>query len=98
MSKETKEISVAELAAHVRGRVVGDGSILIKRVASIESADSGEIAFLDDVKLIEKARASRASCLLVPEGAQVEAACVIEVKNPKLAFTLVAELLQPAEA
>ena len=95
MSKETREISVAELAAHVGGRVVGDENVLIRGLASIENAGKGEIAFIEDGKLFESARSSTASCLIVPEGAQVEAACIIEVKHPKLAFALIAELLHP---
>lgn len=86
---------MAELAAHVGGRVRGDGERLIRGVASVESAAEGEIAFVEDSKLIESARSSIASCLIVPEGAQVDAACLIEVRKPKLAFALVAELLHP---
>src|SRR5947209_9271274 len=95
MSRETKEITVAELAAHIGGRVVGDGNLLIKGIASVESAGAGEIAFIEDRKLLDSARSSSASCLIVPEGAHVEAACVIEAKHPKLAFALIAELLHP---
>jgi UDP-3-O-[3-hydroxymyristoyl] glucosamine N-acyltransferase len=95
MSEETRERTVAELARHVGGRVVGDETVLIRRIASLESAGAGEIAFVEDKKLLERAGASRASCLIVPEGAQVEAACLIETKSPKLAFALVAELLHP---
>jgi UDP-3-O-[3-hydroxymyristoyl] glucosamine N-acyltransferase len=95
MSKETNEMAVSELAAHVGGRVRGDGQRLIKAVASLESASAGEIAFVEDSKLFETMRESRASCLIVPEGAQIEAPCVIEVKRPKLAFALIARLLHP---
>ncbi|HEX8651098.1 MAG TPA: UDP-3-O-(3-hydroxymyristoyl)glucosamine N-acyltransferase [Pyrinomonadaceae bacterium] len=87
--------TVAELAAHVGGRVVGDTGDLIKGVASLESAGEGEIAFVEDERLLEGARASRASCLIIPEGAQVDARCVIEAARPKLAFALIAELLHP---
>ncbi|HEV7373935.1 MAG TPA: UDP-3-O-(3-hydroxymyristoyl)glucosamine N-acyltransferase [Pyrinomonadaceae bacterium] len=95
MSQETREITVAELAVCAGGRVVGDGSGLIKGIASFESAGAGEIAFIEDSKLLESARESRASCLIVPEGAQVDAMCRIEVKHPKLAFALIAGLLYP---
>ncbi len=87
--------TASELAAHVGGRVVGDNSVLIKRVASLEAAAASEIAFVEDAKFVESARASRASCLIVPEGMRVEAPCVIEATHPKLAFALIAELLQP---
>lgn len=94
INSETKEITVAELAAHVGGRVRGDGNVLIKSVARLADAEAGEIAFIEDRKLAESAqKSSRASCLIVPEGAQFEARCVIEAAHPKLAFALIAELL-----
>lgn len=95
MSRETREIVVTELAAHVGGRVRGDCNVLISGIASLESARAGEIAFIEDGKLWAGAHMSGASCLIVPEGADVEAPCVIEVKRPKLAFALIAELLHP---
>jgi UDP-3-O-[3-hydroxymyristoyl] glucosamine N-acyltransferase len=95
MSIETREIMVAELAAYVGGRVRGDGSVLIKGIANLESAGAGEIAFIEDGKLLAGAHSFKASCLIVPEGAEVEAACIIEVKRPKLAFALIAGLLYP---
>lgn len=95
MSKETTEITVRDLAAHVGGRVRGDGLLPITGIASLESAGAGEIAFVEDSKLLESTRGNRASCLIVPEGAEVEAACVIEVKRPKLAFALIARMLHP---
>jgi UDP-3-O-[3-hydroxymyristoyl] glucosamine N-acyltransferase len=95
MRKERKDVTVAELAAHVGGRVRGDGDCLISGIAQLESAGEGEIAFIEDRRFLEGARESRASCLIVPEGAEVEAACVIEVKHPKLAFSLIAEMLHP---
>ncbi|HEX8843752.1 MAG TPA: UDP-3-O-(3-hydroxymyristoyl)glucosamine N-acyltransferase [Pyrinomonadaceae bacterium] len=95
MSRETKEMTASELAAHVGGRVAGDGSVLIRGIASLEEAGEGEIAFVEDAKLLESARSSRASCLIVPEGAQLSGACMIEVKRPKLAFALISELLHP---
>jgi hypothetical protein len=93
MNLEEKQKTVAELARHVGGQVFGDDSVLISRVASLESAVEGEIAFVEDRKLLEEARHSRASCLLVPPGANLDQRCRIETSRPKLAFALVAELL-----
>lgn len=95
MTRETREKAVAELAAHVGGQITGDGNILIKGIASVESAGEGEIAFVEDSRMLAEASESRASCLIVPEGSKVEAACFIEAKHPKLAFALIAELLHP---
>lgn len=94
------KIAVAELAALVGGRVVaGDGETLIERVASLESAGAGAISFVEDKRFLEGARASRASCLLVPEGTAEAAGefapVLIEVARPKLAFATIAEVLHP---
>jgi UDP-3-O-[3-hydroxymyristoyl] glucosamine N-acyltransferase len=93
MSNETK--SVSELSAHVGGRVVGDGNVLIHRVAGLDSAGEGEIAYVEDEKFFEAANKSKASCVIAREGANVKAPCRIEVKKPKLAFALIAEVLHP---
>ncbi|MDQ2975310.1 MAG: UDP-3-O-(3-hydroxymyristoyl)glucosamine N-acyltransferase [Acidobacteriota bacterium] len=102
---ETKLLTVAELAAHVGGRLVGDGSLHIAQVANLDSAAVGEIAYVEDEKFFEAGRASNASCLIVsPEFVAslkeliIEhefGPALIEVAKPKLAFALVAELLHP---
>jgi UDP-3-O-[3-hydroxymyristoyl] glucosamine N-acyltransferase len=102
---ETKLLTVAELAAHVKGRLIGDGSIHINRVADLGSAGTGEIAYLEDEKFFEAGKASQASCLIVPEefvsyfkGPIIEhqfEPALIEVAKPKLAFALAAALLHP---
>jgi UDP-3-O-[3-hydroxymyristoyl] glucosamine N-acyltransferase len=90
-----KKFTVAELATRVGGRVVGNGSVAIKTVASLETASEGDITYVEDEKFFGVASASKASCVIVPEGADVKAPCRIEVKKPKLAFALIAEILHP---
>ncbi len=91
----TKQRLVSELAAHVNGRVVGDGSTPIARVASLDAAAAGDISYVEDEKFFEAARQSGASCLIVPEGLNLDRPCQIVAKNPKLAFALIAEILHP---
>jgi UDP-3-O-[3-hydroxymyristoyl] glucosamine N-acyltransferase len=89
--------TAAELAALAGGRVVGDAGARVMRVASLASAGEGELAFVEDAKLFEAARASRASVVIAPEGAGLEGlSSVIEVARPKLAFALAAAALNPA--
>jgi UDP-3-O-[3-hydroxymyristoyl] glucosamine N-acyltransferase len=92
---ERKTFTVAELAEHVGGRLVGDAAIVINRVASLEAAGDGEISYVEDEKFFPAANSSAASCVIVPENAAVSTSCRIEVKRPKLAFALIAELLHP---
>ncbi|MGI9107072.1 MAG: UDP-3-O-(3-hydroxymyristoyl)glucosamine N-acyltransferase [Pyrinomonadaceae bacterium] len=99
MNTESKQVTIAALARLVKGRVVGDGEILIERVASLESAGAGAISFVEDQRLLAGAKENRASCLLVPEGTREAAGefapALIEVARPKLAFAFVAEVLHP---
>ena len=87
--------TVSDLAARVGGSIVGDGDTQVYRVASLAAAGEGEIAYVEDDKLFDAAAKSEASCLIVPAGANINATCRIEVKNPKLAFALIAEVLHP---
>ncbi len=90
--------TAAELATHVNGKLTGPGDTTIERVADLENAVAGEIAYVDNDKFFPVANASQASCLLVPEGASGIARsgiAVIEVLQPKLAFSVIAEILHP---
>jgi UDP-3-O-[3-hydroxymyristoyl] glucosamine N-acyltransferase len=102
---ETKLLTIAELASHVDGRLIGDGSIHIERVANLDTAGAGEIAYVEQEKFFAAATSSQASCLIVPrefvtsfKGPIIEREldpALIEVATPKLAFALIAELLHP---
>ncbi|HET6889831.1 MAG TPA: UDP-3-O-(3-hydroxymyristoyl)glucosamine N-acyltransferase [Pyrinomonadaceae bacterium] len=106
---EANPRSASALAAEVGGKILGDGSVLIDRVAALETAREGEIAYVEDKKLFETARQTNASCLLVTEeftssdenGNEFlkshQSTVLIQVARPKLAFTLIANLLQPTK-
>ena len=91
--------TAAELAAHVNGQLTGAGDTPIERVADLENAVAGEIAYVDSEKFFDLASNSKASCLLVPEGVAAKLGqnhpATIEVAHPKLAFSLIAEILHP---
>ena len=50
---DSKLLTVAELATHVGGRLIGDGSNHIERVADLATAGSGEIAYLEDEEILK---------------------------------------------
>lgn len=97
MNSQPSGKTVAELATLVGGIVHGDGRTVIERVADVRSASAGEIAFVDDARLLSRAEESRAACLVVPRGATIEGMCLIEAAQPKVAFAIIAEQLHPAE-
>ena len=102
---EGKLLTVAELATHVGGRLLGDGSIHIQRVNDLGMGGTGDVAYVDGQKFFEAALSSQASCLIVPpefvesfKDRIVErelGPALIESSKPKLAFALIAELLHP---
>jgi len=92
------KMTVQELAEIVSGRVVGDGGTEIERIANLDNADEGEIAYVENEKLFAAAAESKASCLIVKDGLSEKFPdrTLIEVKNPKLAFSLIGAALHPA--
>jgi UDP-3-O-[3-hydroxymyristoyl] glucosamine N-acyltransferase len=94
-----EKLSANDLAQLVHGNVIGAGATEIDRIANLESATEGEIAYVDSEKFFEKALNSNASCLIVPTGSasKFNTASLIEAANPKLAFSIIAAALHPAK-
>ena len=97
LMNQSHPLTISELTERVNGRMLGDGSKLIYRVSSLEAAGEGDIAYVEDEKFFAAAGASKAACVIVPLGADVQAPCRIEVSKPKLAFVQIAALLHPAK-
>jgi len=80
-----------EIADLVGGELFGSADIEILRVASLSTASTGEISFLEkDTEL-----STQASCVLVPTDFSGQFDSVIKVHDPKLAFARVAAVLHP---
>ncbi len=89
-------LTLKEIAEIVGGKSGGDENIEIVGVANLETARQGEISFLEKIELSESAQKTNASCLLVPQNFDAKLPCAfIRVKNPKLAFAKIAEVLHP---
>lgn len=90
-------MKIAELAEIVGGRVMGHPETEIKQIADLDQAGEHEIAYVDNEKFFPAAAASVASALIVPVGAaeRFPNRTVIEVANPKLAFSLIGAALHP---
>jgi UDP-3-O-[3-hydroxymyristoyl] glucosamine N-acyltransferase len=90
-------MKVQELAYIVNGGVARDTGAQIKRIAELDQAREGEIAYVENEKFFAAAAESKASCLIVPDGVaeKFPNRTVIEVSNPKLAFALIGAALHP---
>lgn len=88
--------TLRELADLVGGSVLGDESIRIGQVAPIDAAREGDITFLANPKYAAKAKATRASAVIVAPGVEVPGLNLLVVKNPYLAFAKVLTHLKVA--
>lgn len=71
-------VSVSELAALLGAEVVGDGSLLISRISTLESADRSCISFLANSKYRKQVATTQAGCVLLSSG---DAACASELPS-----------------
>jgi UDP-3-O-[3-hydroxymyristoyl] glucosamine N-acyltransferase len=84
---------VAEL---VHARLIGNGDVEIRGVASIESASAGDLIFVEEKENLPRALESRAAAVLVGEfGAGESSKPLLICAPPRLAFARVARLLAP---
>jgi UDP-3-O-[3-hydroxymyristoyl] glucosamine N-acyltransferase len=96
---------VGELAEVVKGRVYGDPQTVIRGIASIEDARTGDITYAESVRFLQNARLSLASAILAPdsaspregEGIETAGKTVIHVPNPRLAFAQILDLFAPEQ-
>lgn len=96
MKREGRTCSLAEIAVSVGGRIIGDGSVAIHRVASIESAQPGDLVFVDDPRNFSPALQSRSTAIVAGDFAAANGGTrpLLISDHPKLAFARAARLLE----
>ncbi|MBI3320654.1 MAG: UDP-3-O-(3-hydroxymyristoyl)glucosamine N-acyltransferase [Candidatus Omnitrophica bacterium] len=91
------EQTLAAIAQHLRGRLIGDGAVRIRGVNSLDAVQLGEITFADTPRHLAQAIASQASAVIVSaEVRELGGRPGISVQNPKLAFALTLDLFHPS--
>jgi UDP-3-O-[3-hydroxymyristoyl] glucosamine N-acyltransferase len=87
--------TVKDLAEAVHARLIGDPAVQVHGVASIRSAGSGDLVFVEDEKNLRAAFASPAAAVIVAEFAanQNNSKPLLIARQPKLAFARAAALL-----
>jgi UDP-3-O-[3-hydroxymyristoyl] glucosamine N-acyltransferase len=91
---------LSELAQHVGGRIIGDGRILIHKVAPIEEAGPGEITFLANSRYTAFLASCEASAVIVGPGVVAESptecrTAYLEASDPYVAFAKILRLFNP---
>ena len=92
-------ITLGQLAQQLNAELHGDASVVIGRIANLETAQAGEISFLSDSKYQQYLTTTQASAVLIK--AADLAACktnALVVKDPYIGFARVAQLLDTTPA
>ena len=90
--------ALADLAKRVNGRVVGDGSVTIERIAAVDDAEAGALTFATTETYLAAAFDGAAAAVLVDESLAPSAAVkpLLVVANTREALALILEMLRPA--
>jgi len=89
------EKTVAEIAEYLNGRVVGDGSVIIRDVQGIDEAGDGDLTFIANRKYLKKLAATSASAVIVHPDMEDQGKNFIVVPDPYVAFGRVLALFYP---
>jgi UDP-3-O-[3-hydroxymyristoyl] glucosamine N-acyltransferase len=89
-----------ELAAYLGSQCIGDGGVVIERIANLQGAPAGSLAFIENQKSLESQIECGASCLIVSDVESARSAfpnvpAFIVADQPKLAFARIAGFLHP---
>jgi UDP-3-O-[3-hydroxymyristoyl] glucosamine N-acyltransferase len=91
------DYSLAELVALLGGRVEGGADVRVRRVATLERAADGDIAFLANPKYRAQLDGCQASAIILNEkSAALTARPRIIARDPYVFFARVAQLLSPS--
>jgi len=90
------EQTLEALATLLKGRLIGDGAVLIRDVNSLDAVQDGELTFAEDQDRLMEALATKASAILVSKDVtDLSGRSGIQVANPKLGFAVLLELFHP---
>ena len=96
MERSVTDRSAKEVADHVHARLMGDGSVRLRGIASVASASVGDLLFVEDEKHLAAALQSKASAVLAGEFAvgKPSAKPLLIHTQPRLAFARAAQLFK----
>lgn len=90
--------TVGEIARHIQGQPLGDESLRIQELSTIEAAQDGSLVFAENETFFQKAEASQASCIIAPRAQRSSRKTLILVDSPRLAFAKALHLYHPPKA
>jgi UDP-3-O-[3-hydroxymyristoyl] glucosamine N-acyltransferase len=95
--RESAGIRLADLARMADAALEGDGSVVVARIATLEHAGPGDIAFLANPRYRAQLATTRAAAVIVaPDAAAATALPKLVSRNPYATYARVATILHPA--
>lgn len=90
--------TVDQVAQHIGGEVIGDGSLLLRGIAPADSAREGDLTFADSEIYLKAAQVGSASAVIIPAQASCPGKVAIRTANVRVAIARVLPLFAPSEA
>ena len=92
------QATLAELAALVDGRVIGDGNLVIRGAAPLRDAQPGDITLLDDADFGSLLDSTKAIAAVVPSLLEAPGFPAVQVEDTHRAFALIISKFRPPRA
>jgi UDP-3-O-[3-hydroxymyristoyl] glucosamine N-acyltransferase len=89
-------MQLRELAERLGCRLEGDGRVEIRRVAGLDQAEEGDVAFFANRKYAPALRRTRASAVIIGEDEPPAPCAMLRTKHPYLVFADALSLFFPA--
>ena len=90
--------TIAEVAAHLEGEVLGEPSVSLTGFAPADCAQAGDLTFAENDVFFAQAEQSAATAIIADTGFSSTRKTLIRVKNPRVAFAKVLALFFPEPA
>jgi UDP-3-O-[3-hydroxymyristoyl] glucosamine N-acyltransferase len=87
--------TAAEMAKHLQGEVIGDGSVVLKGFAPANNAREGDLTFAENEAYLARAEQSAAAAVLVDGHFNSAKKVLIRVGNARIAFAKALTLFFP---
>jgi UDP-3-O-[3-hydroxymyristoyl] glucosamine N-acyltransferase len=87
------KLTAKELGERFGARLEGDGNVELIGVAAPERAGENELIYVEAAKNVNRVLASRAACVVAPEGLALAGKTILRSAKPKVAFAKAAAIL-----
>jgi UDP-3-O-[3-hydroxymyristoyl] glucosamine N-acyltransferase len=92
------QLTASELSSRIGAELRGDGTVLLNRIAPIESAGPGDLSFIANKKYSKFLETTEASAVIAGKDAGSDSVTLLLHSNPYYAFMLAARIFSPPRA